>query len=107
MECQQHIGEDTVRAVSMDSTDGLKRGVEVLATGAPIKMPAGEEHQGSGHSTLLAMPLMAWTILTRENGLPIHREAPKFEDLSTSTEVMTYTQVSKSLTLLNLTCKRW
>ena len=39
LECQQHIGEDTVRAISMDSTDGLKRGVEVLATGAPIKMP--------------------------------------------------------------------
>ena len=40
LECQQHIGEDTVRAISMDSTDGLKRGVEVKATGAPIKMPA-------------------------------------------------------------------
>ena len=38
LECQQHIGEDTVRTISMDSTDGLKRGVEVIATGAPIKL---------------------------------------------------------------------
>ena len=40
LECQQHIGEDTVRAIAMETTDGISRGVEVVATGAPIKMPA-------------------------------------------------------------------
>ena len=39
LECQQHIGEDTIRAISMESTDGISRGVEVTATGAPIKKP--------------------------------------------------------------------
>jgi F-type H+/Na+-transporting ATPase subunit beta len=43
LECQKHIGEDTVRAIAMDSTDGLSRGMEVVATGSPIKMPTGEK----------------------------------------------------------------
>ncbi len=46
MECQQHIGEDTVRAIAMDATDGLSRGMEVIATGSPIKMPIGKEING-------------------------------------------------------------
>ena len=87
LECQQHIGEDTVRAISMDSTDGLKRGVEVLATGAPIKMPAGEHIKGRGFN-VIGDAIDGMDDLDRENGLPIHREAPKFEDLSTSTEVL-------------------
>ena len=87
LECQQHIGEDTVRAISMDSTDGLKRGVEVLATGAPIKMPAGEEIKGRVFN-VIGDAIDGMDNLNRENGLPIHREAPKFEDLSTSTEVL-------------------
>ena len=45
-EVEQHIGEKTVRAIAMDSTDGLSRGVEVVATGAPIKMPVGEQING-------------------------------------------------------------
>ena len=87
LECQQHIGEDTVRAISMDSTDGLKRGVEVIATGAPIKMPAGEEIKGRVFN-VIGDAIDGMDNLNRENGLPIHREAPKFEDLSTSTEVL-------------------
>ena len=87
LECQQHIGEDTVRAISMDSTDGLKRGVEVVATGAPIKMPAGEEIKGRVFN-VIGDAIDGMDNLNRENGLPIHREAPKFEDLSTSTEVL-------------------
>ena len=87
LECQQHIGEDTVRAISMDSTDGLKRGVEVLATGAPIKMPAGENIKGRVFN-VIGDAIDGMQDLDRENGLPIHREAPKFEDLSTSTEVL-------------------
>jgi F-type H+-transporting ATPase subunit beta len=46
LECQQHIGEDTVRAISMDSTDGLVRGTEVIATGSAIKMPTGDAIKG-------------------------------------------------------------
>jgi len=46
VECQQHIGENTVRAIAMDSTDGLRRGMEVVATGMPITMPIGEQIKG-------------------------------------------------------------
>ena len=87
LECQQHIGEDTVRAISMDSTDGLKRGVEVVATGAPIKMPAGENIKGRVFN-VIGDAIDGMHDLDRESGLPIHREAPKFEDLSTATEVL-------------------
>jgi F-type H+-transporting ATPase subunit beta len=46
LECQQHIGEDTVRAIAMDSTDGLVRGMDVIATGSAIKMPTGDAIKG-------------------------------------------------------------
>src|SRR5690606_41802697 len=46
LECQQHLGEDRVRTIAMDSTDGLVRGMEVTVTGAPIKMPVGDEIKG-------------------------------------------------------------
>ena len=46
VECQQHIGERTVRTIAMDSTDGLRRGMEVVATGLPITMPIGEQIRG-------------------------------------------------------------
>src|SRR5690606_5483103 len=46
LECQQHIGEDTIRAISMDATDGLSRGMDVVALGTPITMPIGEEIRG-------------------------------------------------------------
>jgi F-type H+/Na+-transporting ATPase subunit beta len=87
LECQQHIGEDTIRAISMDSTDGLKRGVEVVATGSPIKMPIGEDIKGRVFN-VIGDAIDGMEDLDRENGLPIHRDAPKFEDLSTSTEVL-------------------
>ena len=46
VECQQHIGENTVRAIAMDSTDGLRRGMDVISTGSPIVMPAGDKIKG-------------------------------------------------------------
>ena len=87
IEVQQHIGEDTVRCVAMDSTDGLRRGMEVISTGAPITMPAGAQIRGR------VMNVTGGSIdglgeLDRKGALPIHREAPKFEDLSTSEEVL-------------------
>ena len=87
LECQQHIGEDTVRAISMDSTDGLSRGNEVLATGSPILMPIGEEIKGRLFN-VVGDAIDGIGKVNKEGGYPIHREAPKFEDLSTSSEVL-------------------
>jgi len=87
LECQQHIGEDTVRTIAMDATDGLTRGAEVIATGTPILMPKGEEIKGRLFN-VVGDPIDGIEALSKEEGLPIHREAPKFEDLSTSTEVL-------------------
>ncbi len=86
-EVEQHIGEKTVRAIAMDSTDGLSRGVEVEATGAPIKMPIGDQIKGR------LMNVTGNTIdgigqLPKENGYPIHRPAPTYDQLSTDSEVL-------------------
>lgn len=89
LEVEQHIGEDTVRCIAMDSTDGLQRGQEARATGNPIKMPIGGEIYGRLFN-VTGDPIDGLKALPKEgeNGLPIHRDAPKFEDLSTSTEVL-------------------
>lgn len=87
LECQQHIGENTVRAISMDSTDGLSRGNEVVATGSPILMPIGEEIKGRLFN-VVGDAIDGIKPLSKEGGYPIHREAPKFEELSTSSEVL-------------------
>jgi F-type H+-transporting ATPase subunit beta len=87
IEVQQHIGEDTVRTVAMDSTDGLRRGMPVRCTDTTITMPVGAQIRGR------VMNVVGETIdgmqkLDREGSLPIHREPPKFEDLTTSQEVL-------------------
>ena len=87
IEVQQHIGEDTVRTVAMDSTDGLRRGMEVRCTNTTITMPVGAQIRGR------VMNVVGGTIdgmaeLDRQGALPIHREPPKFEDLTTSQEVL-------------------
>jgi len=87
LECQQHIGEDTIRTISMDSTDGLSRGNEVVATGAPILMPIGEEIKGRLFN-VVGDAIDGIGAVNKEGGYPIHREAPRFEDLSTSSEVL-------------------
>ena len=87
LECQQHIGEDTVRAIAMDSTDGLTRGTEVSSTGNPILMPNGDGVKGRVFN-VVGDAIDGIVNLSKENGSPIHREAPKFEDLSTSSEVL-------------------
>ncbi|GIV42278.1 MAG: ATP synthase subunit beta [Vicingaceae bacterium] len=87
LECQQHIGEDTVRTISMDSTDGLTRGMEVVATGSPIKMPIGDQIRGRVFN-VVGDDIDGIKHIDKSKGLPIHRDAPKFEDLSTSTEVL-------------------
>jgi F-type H+-transporting ATPase subunit beta len=89
LEVEQHIGEDTVRCIAMDSTDGLSRGAEVVATGSPIQMPVGDNIYGRLFN-VNGDPIDGLKSLPKdgEKGLPIHREAPKFEDLSVSTEVL-------------------
>ncbi|MTG96646.1 MULTISPECIES: F0F1 ATP synthase subunit beta [Myroides] len=89
LEVQSHIGEDTVRTISMDSTDGLSRGYAVAATGSPIQVPVGKEVFGRLFN-VVGDAIDGLGNLPKEgaNGLPIHRPAPKFEDLSTSTEVL-------------------
>ena len=87
VEVQQHIGEDTVRTVAMDSTDGLRRGMQAVCTGSPITMPVGPQIRGR------VMNVVGETIdgmrdLEKDRAFPIHREPPKFEDLTTSQEVL-------------------
>ena len=89
LEVQQHIGEDTVRSISMDATDGLKRGQEVTATGNPIQMPVGNDIYGRLFNvTGNAIDGLGDLPKKGKDGLSIHRSAPKFEDLSVSTEVL-------------------
>lgn len=87
LEVQSHIGENAVRTISMDSTDGFTRGMEVVSTGAAIKMPTGDEVKGRLFN-VVGETIDGINELSNEKGLPIHREAPKFEELSTSTEVL-------------------
>ena len=87
VECQQHIGENSVRAIAMDSTDGLKRGMEVIATGNPILMPIGDNIKGR-LLNVVGDAIDGIGQLSKEDGYPIHRPAPKYEELSTNTEVL-------------------
>ena len=89
LEVQSHIGENTVRTISMDSTDGLSRGYEVVGTGNPIQMPIGADVYGRLFNVIGdAIDGLGNLPKTGENGMSIHRSAPKFEDLSTSSEVL-------------------
>ncbi len=87
LEVQQHLGEDRVRTIAMDSTDGLSRGIEVVHTGAPISMPVGEDIKGRLFN-VVGEAIDGIDQPEGKNRLPIHRSAPRFEDLSTSTEVL-------------------
>ncbi|MEP7168880.1 MAG: F0F1 ATP synthase subunit beta [Bacteroidota bacterium] len=87
LECQQHVGEDTVRAIAMDSTDGMVRGMEVTATGMAIKMPVGDAIKGRLFN-VIGQAIDGIGPVSNENGSPIHRDAPKFEDLSTEIQVL-------------------
>ena len=86
-EVQQHIGEDTVRCVAMDNTDGLQRGLEAKQTGSPIVMPAGEQIKGR-MMNVIGQPIDGMKTLDMQGAYPIHREPPKFEDLSTHKEML-------------------
>jgi len=87
VEVQQHIGEDTVRAIAMDSTDGLQRGLKVYPTGGSITMPVGPEIKGR-LMNVVGDTIDGMTPIERKESYPIHREPPKFEDLVTVQEVL-------------------
>ncbi len=87
LEVQQHIGEDTVRTVAMDSTDGIYRGMEVRSLGSSITMPTGEKIKGRLFN-VVGEAIDGINVVDNTGGYSIHRQPPKFEDLSTSTEVL-------------------
>tara|TARA_R110001592_G_scaffold307299_2_gene580816 strand:- start:343736 stop:345238 length:1503 start_codon:yes stop_codon:yes gene_type:complete len=87
LEVQQHVGENTVRTISMDSTEGVTRNDVVTVLGAPISMPVGDDVKGRLFNVVGTSIDGIGEVDTKER-LPIHREAPKFEDLSTATEVL-------------------
>lgn len=86
LEVQQHLGDGVVRAVAMDSTDGLKRGVKAVDTGAPISVPVGDEVLGRILNVLGDTVDNKGEVKSKKK-LPIHRAAPAFEEQSTTAEV--------------------
>jgi F-type H+-transporting ATPase subunit beta len=86
LEVQQHLGGHRVRCVSMDTTDGLQRGVRAYATGAPILVPVGEAALGRIFN-VLGRPIDGKGPVKAETYYPLHRKAPPFEDQSTSVEM--------------------
>ena len=87
LECQQHLGEDRVRTVAMDSTEGLLRGMDVTDTGSAIKMPTGEVVKGRLFN-VVGEAIDGIGDVDNSDGMEIHRMPPAFEELSTSSEVL-------------------
>ena len=87
VEVAQHLGDDTVRCVSMGPTDGLVRGMDAIATGAPITVPVGENTLGRIFN-VLGEPIDEKPAPEANIYLPIHRPAPTFEEQATSTEML-------------------
>ncbi|MFH1326240.1 MAG: F0F1 ATP synthase subunit beta [Candidatus Falkowbacteria bacterium] len=87
LEVEQHIGGNTVRTVAMGSTDGLKRDMEVVNTGAPISVPVGEKTLGRIFN-VLGQPVDGGKEVKTEKRYPIHRKAPKFTEQSTKAEIL-------------------
>jgi F-type H+-transporting ATPase subunit beta len=86
-EVQQHIGENTVRAIAMDSTDGLRRGMSVLCKGGAIKMPIGEQVRGR-LLNVIGEAIDGIGTVNNKDGYEIHTKPPKFDELSTKAEVL-------------------
>ncbi|MDP6710910.1 MAG: F0F1 ATP synthase subunit beta [Pelagibacteraceae bacterium] len=87
LEVAQHLGENRVRTIAMDSTEGLKRGDQVKNTGAPISVPVGPETLGR-IINVIGQPIDQRGELKTKEKWPIHRDAPKFTDQSTETEIL-------------------
>lgn len=87
LECQQEIGESTVRTIAMDSTDGLRRGMEVIPMGRPISMPVSHDVRGRLFN-VIGKTIDGLPEIKTDKLYPIHREPPKFEQLTTNTEIL-------------------
>ena len=87
LEVQKHLGENSVRAISMEATDGLTRGAKVVDTGEQIKMPIGNAIKGRLFN-VVGEPIDGLPAITKEGGRTIHAKPPRYEDLSTSKEVL-------------------
>ncbi len=87
VECQQHIGEHTIRTISMESTDGLQRGMKAVSTGKSIQVPTGDQIRGR-LLNVTGDAIDGLPKIDKSNGYSIHAVPPKFEDLSTETEVL-------------------
>ena len=88
IECQQHLGENSIRAIAMDSTDGLTRGMEVVDTGKPISMPVGDAIKGRLFNVVGEAIDGIGVVPKGDDAYPIHRKPPRYEDLSTETEIL-------------------
>lgn len=87
LEVAQHLGENTVRTIAMDSTDGLTRGSQVKDTGAPISVPVGPETLGR-IMNVVGEPIDERGEVKTAKKFPIHRDAPEFAEQSTETEIL-------------------
>ena len=87
LEVQQQLGDGIARCIAMGSTDGLKRGLEVVTTGAAIQVPVGQATLGR-IMDVLGTPIDNAGPIATEERMPIHREAPKLEDQATTTEIL-------------------
>src|SRR5258708_16912582 len=87
LECKTQLGEDRVRTVVMDGTEGLVRGMKVTDTGMPIKMPIGDDIKGRLFN-VIGEAIDGIPQPKGDQSLPIHRSAPRYEDLSTSSEIL-------------------
>lgn len=88
LEVQQHLGEDSVRTIAMDATDGLQRGTEAIDLGTTISMPIGEKIKGRLFNVIGEAIDGIGAVDKSEGSYSIHRKPPVFEDLSTETEVL-------------------
>ncbi len=86
-EVAQHIGDNVVRCIAMSSTDGLQRGVEAVDTGAPIRVPVGEECLGRVFN-LLGQPIDNKPAVEGSEQWPIHRPAPAYDEQQPATEIL-------------------
>jgi len=87
LEVQQHLGEDRVRTIAMEGTEGLQRGQEVIDKGTPMTMPTGDGIKGRLFN-VVGQAIDGISQPKSDIGLPIHRSAPKFDELATTTEVL-------------------
>jgi F-type H+-transporting ATPase subunit beta len=87
LECQQHIGEHSIRCIAMDSTDGLRRGMDVISRGEAISMPAGENVKGR-LMNVIGRSIDGLPEIKASERSPIHKPAPDYENLSTESEIL-------------------